>query len=797
MSSWNSHTRANASPSAQRYPFSSSTSSSAASTPSIPAADEWIALRVQHLLPYSVQQAELRLAELKQLFLFPRDSVYGAYRYAVENYVQRQQLLQHVRNLKVIDLSNDTSSVAHRSAHELIGEESARCFPFTACAGLSCGSHFLVTGACDGLLTLWDTEASWPLASHPGNQRVPSFPQACYPAGELANETTLYGGGRGANTDHDPPDMGNPSTSDRPNGTLKEKLEGKGKDDNDDMEGGGGLAPVKAIVSHPVAPLFFSRTMFDPVIRGWKVSCEEGRTVEETARELKREKQEAAEERGEGNKRGRKGHSSLSNSIQLLPVCSLQMRSMRCSESSGVAEGSALVRPPPSRRLEGSHPKQNLAIDSSGLLVASGGPNGIVRVWDIRGVVGEVQGDGSNMAAASSYASPYSSFGMDAMSPHRSGTSLSASTSFSRCPPVVQWWDSAEYRGAGGASSSSRGIFAIAFHPDGALLSTGSAGGRLVTWDLRSGRVAFHTALHNRLSAPHRLQGSDHSSLRCRPPAHLHSITCLAWSHCGQRFATGGTDGVVHCWDARQLHRVCNSTSLTGTSSSHANNNNNNNSATSSSSTGFDSLSNAASHSLVGHEDEITSLSFCPCPSVFFKDNPGGVSVLGRRLPLAVVTTSLDHTIRWWDMNTGVCVKVVRAEGPVRGHTWIHGGAQDGSLITIVHGKSWSLWGVGDRSAGSTYRTDGKEKSMNASFQTVETTEVVHVAPRTYPVNGVGSDSNTEEDEEEEDEMKALQRATTLLHRVPKSSPKEEGNANNNSYDDEVEEENEMAMLMR
>lgn len=749
-------------------------------------------MRVRHLLPYSIQQAELRLAELRQLYLSPRDTVYAAYRYAVEDYVERQQLLQHVRNVKVIDMNEENS--LHRLSHDPVGGGTSRCFPFTACASLPCTSNFLITGACDGLLTVWDTEVCRPLVSHPGNQGSRSFTQCPNDARGLPHADTRVYAGRMFSDNH-PLDCDhhrqgmhiNSCTTQNEDGAIRE---GEMDDDDDDIDGGGGVCPVKAIVAHPTLPLFFTRTMFDSCIRGWKLSCEEGRTVEETALEMRKKEQEEEEDEGRGRSNNFSSLSFTSSrprSIQLLPICSLKMDASVTSREGG-ASGSQFRSSPPCRS-EGSYPRQSLAMDPSGGLIASGGPNGTVRVWDVRGVVGEVQG-AEMINGASGYPSShlaFSSFRNNHFNSNpqnsSSGSFHSLSSFFIRCPPIVQWGDDPDAHHGRGVSGMTD-IYATAFHPDGALLSTGNAGGQVITWDLRSGKVAFHTTLTNasQHSPSRRSLGNsgDVDGGGLLHHAHLNAVTCIAWSFCGQRLATGGRDGVVHLWDARQLHRISNPTTT-------ANSNRSSGGSARSSAT-------SCSHLFVGHEDEVTSLSFRPCPPVFFKENQGGVGVLGRRLPLSVVTTSLDQTIRWWDMNTGVCVKVLHADGPVRSHAWINGGIQDGSLVTIVHGKSWSLWGVRNRKSDSTSKKDGKEHPFNESCQTVETNEVVRVPSRSYPAHSGNPDTEEDDEDAEEDEMKALQsNLNRTLHNIHKNPP--EGNIHHDETEDE--EEDEMAMLMR
>lgn len=257
-------------------------------------------------------------------------------------------------------------------------------------------------------------------------------------------------------------------------------------------------------------------------------------------------------------------------------------------------------------------------------------------------------------------------------------------------------------------------IRCVQFHPDGALLSTADGGGRVVTWDLRSGKVAFHTTA-------------------LRTGGHMGAATALAWSPCGVRFASGGSDAVVHLWDARKLQKVAAGGSGGG--------------------------STVPLQRMVGHEDVITSLSFRSCPPTLFGENQGGVSVLGRIHPVGIVTTSLDRTVRLWDINYGVCANTLHTAEPVRGHSWVSGGLLDGSLVTIGHSKSWFMWGCGEAGV----------------VQVAETEDTIVTSGRA----GVeGQTAEEDDDDEEEDEMQQLKRLSSL------------------SLDDsDSEEEDEMALL--
>lgn len=711
---------------------------SARVTSSSPASDELIALRIQHLLPSSTQRAERRLGELRQLFLAPRELVHQAHRQAVSQYIEELQPLKCVRNVKV-----ESASGLHEQ----------HCYPFTACAAMPYRPSLILTGAFDGLVTLWNTETCKPEANRVVN----------------AGSRSLWSAGARA-----PAQLSEATTS----ACINDEDDSEDSE-NEGSSGGGGYGAVRSIATHPTAPIFFTSSMFDTFVRGWKVEDVSNEGSDDDHHQCDDDEEE---EGGRRTNQRNAGPSHIHPWVRFSPhaAAAASVRSLSSQPST------TLIR--------------SLAVDPTGRLLAGAGGDGKLRLWDVEsGALNDTLAttNGSSINASSSWsAQPATRYGAlppptaDGIVSNAAAAASTTSTTMikrqrRRHPLHIQ----EGYERVGSTHD-------VKFHPDGALLSSSDAGGRIVTWDLRCGKVAFQTTVTRILAASGR---QSHRGTAVGGGGHLGPATCLAWSPCGVRFASGGADAVVQLWDARQLHKASLSFSSSPSFADAQGREEENQAADD------NSNSIAAPYHLVGHDDVITSLSFRTCPpGLFLHQNqrqPAAdasslaysssiPTVLGRLLPLALVTTSLDKTIRLWDMNTGVCVKTLEAEGPVRSHCWLNGGSQDGSLVTIVHGKSWSLWGCGGEGVAT---------------QVMETAHTVvrddnngsgsHIAE--HSTGGQGDEDEDEAGEEEdEDEMAALRKgsASPITTQNAVSMTRDTKKVED---DDEDEEEDEMAALWR
>ncbi|GET88371.1 hypothetical protein, conserved [Leishmania tarentolae] len=360
---------------------------------------------------------------------------------------------------------------------------------------------------------------------------------------------------------------------------------------------------------------------------------------------------------------------------------------------------------------------QQLALDPTGALLAATHATGVVDVWDARTVL-----EGTSPSAAANTV---------------------ASTS-----PLTHLYTQDGYETAGAT-------LGIAFHPDGSLLTTSDAGGRIVAWDTRSGQLAFHTG--------------------GRVGGHLRAARCVAWSPCGVRVASGGDDGVVHLYDARKLSKA-------GLGPHN------------------DASGGAAPFHLLGHEDAVTSLSFYANPL-----RSGGRGTLGQVLPIGLVTTSLDHTVRIWDADTGLCVRTLDAGMPLYAQCRpplppiSPRFASSTAIMAVGHSKNWLLYDVdtSDEAAvagGSDVTVTENDIVVSAHSSAKDMRYSVlssYASPPTHHEE-TGSDSS-----DDDDEMMALRKKPLPAQDQVKSSVCNTLQNGGDDDDNNDSDEDEMEMLRK
>ncbi|KAH9597525.1 Pre-mRNA processing factor 4 (PRP4)-like [Trypanosoma melophagium] len=274
------------------------------------------------------------------------------------------------------------------------------------------------------------------------------------------------------------------------------------------------------------------------------------------------------------------------------------------------------------------------------------------------------------------------------------------------------------------AHTTAGGTLDVSFHPDGSLLASTDRAGRAVVWDVRCGAVVHIAA-------------GTHGG-------HLNSATCVAWSPCGVRFASGGADHAVHVWDVR--------------------------------------VGATSPWRLVGHTDVVTSLQFC--------GNSAAVV-----LPAALATTALDGTVRLWDLDVGgSTAAVLRGGAAVRSQCWPFmnngvGEKKESVLFTVDHSKYWSLWGAG---------------GGNSAVVRHETTDTIQTGMATTRQQQNEEADEEDMEEEEEDEMMVLRKRKvegvreSITGGVSASTNNGRGNhAEDKDDDDDDDDDDEMRFLMK
>jgi WD40 repeat protein len=199
-----------------------------------------------------------------------------------------------------------------------------------------------------------------------------------------------------------------------------------------------------------------------------------------------------------------------------------------------------------------------------------------------------------------------------------------------------------------------RGVFSVAFSPDGKLLATGDSDGEVRLWQVKDGKQLFtlkgHTSwVWSVVWSPDGqtlASGSEDQTVRLWDVAtgqclkvfhgHTYRVFSVAWSPDGQTLATGSEDQTVRLWDVStsQCLKV-----------------------------------------LCGHASGIWSVAWSPD---------------GQTL----ATGSIDHTVRLWDVSTSQCLKVFH------GHTsWVFAVAwnPDGqTLATCSQDQTVRLWNTSE-----------------------------------------------------------------------------------------------------
>ncbi|MDP4511847.1 WD40 repeat domain-containing protein [Nonomuraea turcica] len=157
-----------------------------------------------------------------------------------------------------------------------------------------------------------------------------------------------------------------------------------------------------------------------------------------------------------------------------------------------------------------------VALSSDGRMLATGGADGVARLWDIR--------TGKTVRTL-----PEHGKGITAVAFSPDGRTLATGGA----DGVARLWDIRTGKTVRTLPEHGKGITAVAFSPDGRTLATGGADGVARLWDIRTGKTVLTLA------------GERVRTL----PEHGKGITAVAFSPDGRTLATGGADGLIRLWN--------------------------------------------------------------------------------------------------------------------------------------------------------------------------------------------------------------------------------------------------------
>jgi WD40 repeat protein len=327
-----------------------------------------------------------------------------------------------------------------------------------------------------------------------------------------------------------------------------------------------------------------------------------------------------------------------------------------------------------------SGPVRSIAYSPQGQYLASGGDDGMAKLWDTK--TGKLV---RTIAARDSSITSLGAIGFSPDGKHLAGALTEAAT--------VRIWDTVAGRQVRELRGHTGNVTHLVFSPDGGRLATASEDRMVKVWNMETGRelltlvghtdgvasVAFSPDGQRLVSAGYdntiRVWDSASGLLCFTLAGHNRAVLDVAYSPDGNRIATASLDDTIKLWSAREGHAAIALRTAGGIAGSLAFSPDGRHVAgrcgqRSEDVVVLDAATGAGLRSFKGHEKQITMVAYAPD---------------GKRL----ASVSLDNTVRVWDILTGHAVHTLRLGPRSSAGTTYQGLAfnSDGKRIAAAGGE--------------------------------------------------------------------------------------------------------------